>query len=261
MAWLVERRVLLPGVTTLARLVAQVREEATQRLWDTLYEQPTTRQRSTLEHLLDVPDGARFSDLERWRKGPANPSGKSLEKALARVGEIKSLGLGVLDLEAVVPHRRLVDLARYGMAAKAPQLRRHPPARRLATLLATAVYLETRSVDDCLELFDLLMVTELVGKAEREAKKEKVRQHPVLARASAKLAAAVEVLLDATSRGQTVTLGDLWELIEAVVPRAELQAAAAAAPTWSRPRTPTTRGRCGLDWRGQSSSSAGSSRP
>ncbi len=163
-AWLFERDVLLPGVTTLARLVARVRDEATQRLWDTLSALLTGQQRRMLERLLDIPDGARFSDLERWRKGPAKPSGKNLEKALARVQEITAMGLGTLDLDVIVPHRRLVDLARYGMAAKARQLRRHPPSRRLATLLATAVYLEARSIDDCLELLDLLMVTELLGK-------------------------------------------------------------------------------------------------
>jgi hypothetical protein len=35
-----------------------------------------------------VPDGARYSDLERWRKGPAKRSGRNLEKALNRAAEI-----------------------------------------------------------------------------------------------------------------------------------------------------------------------------
>jgi len=44
------------------------------------------------------------------------------------------------------------------------------------------------------------------------------------------LAAAVEVLLEATTRGEAVALDDLWELIEAVVPRTELRPPSPRSP-------------------------------
>ena len=62
-------------------------------------------------------------------------------------------------------------------------MRRHPDGRRLATLLATVRHLEAKSVDDTLELLDLLMATELLNKAQTAADKEKVRRHPRLAKA------------------------------------------------------------------------------
>lgn len=78
------------------------------------------------------------------------------------------------------------------------QLKKHPPARRLATLLATARHLQTKTIDDTLELLDLFVVTKLFGKTRREADKRKVRHHPKLAKASARLASAVAVLFEAT---------------------------------------------------------------
>ena len=84
------------------------------------------------------------------------------------------------------------------MSARAAQLKKHPPARRLATLLATARHLQTKTIDDTLELLDLFVVTKLFGKTRREADKRKVRHHPKLAKASARLASAVAVLFEAT---------------------------------------------------------------
>jgi hypothetical protein len=222
--WLRERDVLLPGVTTLARLVARARADGDERLWEALAAAPTVEQARLLEGLLEVCE-ARFSDLERWRKGPADPTGESLRLSLRRVAEIHELGIDASRVRALVPARRLVELARYGMAAKAPRLRRHPRARRVATLLATVVHLQAASIDDCLELFDLLMVTELLGKAERETDRQRARDHPRLARASAQLAAAVGKLLDAASSAQPVDLGEVWDQIEEVVPREQLRAA------------------------------------
>ncbi len=212
--WLRERDVLLPGVTTLTRLVASARADGDERFWATLAAVPTIEQARVLEGLLEVAPGSRFSDLERWRKGPGDPTGKSLRLSLGRVAEIHEVGIDGSTMRALVPARRLVDVARYGMAGKAPRLRRHPSARRVATLLATVVHHQASSIDDCLELLDLLMVTELLAKAKRETDKQRAREHPRLARASAKLAAAVGKLLEASTSERPVDLDEVWRQIE-----------------------------------------------
>lgn len=232
-AWLRERDVLLPGVTTLTRLVTNVKEETTQRLWTVLESLLTVGQRYVLDQLLEVPSGSRVSDLERWRKGPPpRGSGPTIIKALDQVHEIMSLGVAALRLQDVVPPRRLTELSRYGMTAKASQMRRHPDARRLATLMATVRYLEAKSVDDTLELLDLLMSTELLNKAQTAADKETVRKHPQLTEATARLAVAVAALFDSDEWGgedEEVGVAEVWEAIEAIVSRAELRAALVTA--------------------------------
>jgi TnpA family transposase len=228
--WLRERKVLLPGVTTLARLVAKVRDDTTKRLWGVLEGLLTVGQRYVLDQLLEVASGSRVSDLERWRKGVVpRASGPTVIKALDQVSEIEGLELAELGAEALVPQRRLGELAKYGMRADASALRRHPEGRRLATLLATVRHLEGKSVDDTLELLDLLMATELVNKAQNASNKEKVRKHPKLAKSAARLAVAVETLFESDGWGdpQEARVSAVWEAIEAVVSRAELRAAVA----------------------------------
>src|SRR5947209_9129716 len=53
-ARLVERKVLLPGVSVLARLVAQVRDRAATRLWHKLAQAPNADQSARLDALLEV---------------------------------------------------------------------------------------------------------------------------------------------------------------------------------------------------------------
>ena len=231
--WMHERKILLPGVSRLARLVARVRDDTTHRLSAELEEllTPQIAERRILDRLLEVPQGKRVSDLERWRKGPPpRGSGPAIIAALDQVAEIQSLGLASLGAESVVSPHRLGDLARYGMTADAWLIRRHPDDRRLATLLATARHLEAKSVDDALELLDLLMSAELLNKAQREADKDKARKHPRLARASARLAVAVEALFDSDGWGgpdEEPQVSQVWEAIEAVV-----SLAPTCAPRW-----------------------------
>jgi hypothetical protein len=57
-------------------------------------------------------------------------SGPAIIAALDQVAEIQGLGLAGLGAEALVPPRRLAELARYGMTADAWLIRRHPDDRR-----------------------------------------------------------------------------------------------------------------------------------
>ncbi|MGO9791510.1 MAG: Tn3 family transposase [Solirubrobacteraceae bacterium] len=68
-----------------------------------------------------------------------------------------------------VPPVKVAALARYGLGAKAPASRELSATRRAATLLATVRKLEIDAVDDALDLFDLLMATKLLAKAERSS--------------------------------------------------------------------------------------------
>lgn len=88
-------------------------------------------------------------------------SGPQLKWALERVEEIATLGMDALDVSGIPP-RRPAELWWYGVDGKASLLRRHGDSRRLATLLATAVYLTSRAVDDALDLLEVLIATRLL---------------------------------------------------------------------------------------------------
>jgi TnpA family transposase len=155
--------------------------------------------------------------------------------ALDRVSQIAGLGLGGVDI-GPVPTRRVIELARYGMAAKAPKLARHPYQRRIATLLATVRWLEVAATDDALEALDVFMSNELVGRASKAADTEKLRRQPGYARHAGVLRAAVEVLFEVSEWGEDVPLDLIWAAIDkAVGSRARLRAAVDAVAEFVPP--------------------------
>lgn len=220
---------MLPGVSRLARLVARQRDAATARPWETVSAALTVEQRMALDALLVVPPGGRVSQLERWRTGPVRASGPQMVKALRRVAEIIGSGLSRVGIEAAVTPRRLAELARYGMGADVAQLKRHGQDRRMATLVATVAQLEATAVDDALDLLDLFMTTELIGKAHQDTDKQTIKTHPKLASAAVMLVVIAEVLFEASKWGDEdeVRLSQVWEAIEARIPRERVRAAAA----------------------------------
>lgn len=181
-ARLVERKVLLPGVTTLTRLIARVCDRAEERLWRDLARQPNASQRANLDALLQVPEGAHVSPLERLRKPPTSVTPKGLMGALKRVEAVRLVGVQGVDL-AAFPEPRLAALARSGMRAKAQALRRMTSDRRLATLLVTVHRLEAEALDDALTVFDSLL-TDLFNRIDRRADEGRLDTLPSLEEAA-----------------------------------------------------------------------------
>lgn len=232
-ARLLDSKVLLPGPTVLARLVASVRDQAATRLWNDLAAVSDAGQRDRLVALLEVADGQRTSTLERLRRGPTSVTAAGLLGALRRLEEIRAVGVGGLDLSFVSP-ARLEAIARYGLTAKAQAITRMSEQRRTATLLATARHLETAAGDDALDLLDQLLGG-ILARADRAGVKERLRTLPTLDRAATQLRDAVKVLLDPPG-------GDLalvWEVIARTVSREQLTAAVQAVDATTRPAADT----------------------
>jgi len=97
-ARLIERKILLPGVTVLTRLIARVRDRASSRLWRVLAALPNADQRNHLEALLVVRDGDRVSPLDRLRRAPTRISSPAMVDALDRLTELRSFGVNHLDM-------------------------------------------------------------------------------------------------------------------------------------------------------------------
>jgi TnpA family transposase len=231
-AWLRRRRVLLPGVTTLVRVVQQSREAAHARLYEHLAgaaEVVDPSMGSRLRGLLVVGAGERSSELERLRTSPTRTSGKEMDRALARVQAVRALGAGAVDVSGV-PASRLQVLARYGIKAKSQRLRRLAEPRRTATLVAAVWSLESRAVDDALDLFDVLITRRVVNPSRRAVAEDRAKRMPELEKAStvlARVSRALAEVLDVDDENVVLDVEAVWVALEQVAPREQIAAAAA----------------------------------
>src|SRR4029453_12811210 len=227
-AHLVERKVLLPGVTTLERLVARVCDRAAARLWRQLMQLTTAEQQAHLDTLLQIPEGEHSTLLDHLRRAPSRVSGPGLVAALHRVEAIRALGVSDISLDHL-PLNRLRALARYAAAVRAQAISRMVPERRTATLLAFTQAFERTAMDDALDVLDGL-VSDIVRGAQKEGEQTRLRTLHDLDSAALQLWDALQVLLD-----HTVKPIEIRTQTFARVPRQRLLEAGATVEQLMRP--------------------------
>ena len=170
--WLLAHKVLLPGITTLERLIHRVRHRATLRLWNRLTRALSDVQRHGLVALVTSDDDT-LATLDDLRAAPRRRSPTELLRHLKRIDAIRRHGLTMAPSEDL-PAAPLARLARNARTTKPASLAVLQEPRRTATLAALFHTLEASGLDDAVELFDAL-VTDTFAQAEQAHRKARLR--------------------------------------------------------------------------------------
>lgn len=192
--WLIQHKILLPGVSTLMRLISEVRERATNRLWQRLSALPTPVQIAKLETLLQVPEESRISRFDRYRKGPVTISGPAFNEAIGRYQELKAFGMHELDFTGIPPVR-LKNIARHAGMISMHKIARMPESKRVAVLVAFTKAYETIAFDEALDVLDLL-ITDIAGGAKKLGQKKRLRTLKDLDKSALALAEVCALVLN-----------------------------------------------------------------
>ncbi|WP_302789695.1 Tn3 family transposase [Hafnia paralvei] len=193
-AWLLQNKVLLPAASTLTRVIGEIRERATRRLWRKLAALPNRWQAAQLAGLLEIPEGQRLSVMEHLKRGPVTIRGPAFTEALERYTRLRSLEFSCLNFTGL-PAIQLRNLARYAGMASVKYISRMPEERRLAILTAFVKAQEISALDEAVDVLDMLILN-ITREAKKTGQKKRLRTLKDLDRAALLLARACALLLD-----------------------------------------------------------------
>jgi TnpA family transposase len=193
-AWLIQNKVLLPGVSTLSRWIIEIRKRVSKRLWRLLSALPTLEQKEKLKTLLKIREGKRFSNLDYFRKSPTTISSNSFNLAIIRYMELKEFGIQSIDFSHIPPIR-LKMIARYAGMITAPKITEMPEQKRIAILVAFVKTFEAVALDDALEVLDQL-TSEIIGTAKKRVQKNRIRTLKDLDKSALALAEVCKLILN-----------------------------------------------------------------
>lgn len=155
-AWMLANKILLPGISTLERLVARIRDRAHRRLWRGLSEALSDTQREQIVALLDGDRGRSFHKLDALRAAPTKRAMMELMRHFERLDAIRAYELAP-PAPTAVPNALVLRLARVARTMRPSAIAAAKEPRRSAIVVALFHTLEAIAIDDAVELFDALM--------------------------------------------------------------------------------------------------------
>lgn len=221
-------KILLPGVTSLERLVSHVKERSTIRLWRKLAFLPSKNQSKMLESLLQITSKKSVTEIENIRKQITYESPVGFLKTIERYTKFYSLGAHSWDI-SMIPIGKLRVLSRYAAVARAKIIERMTNERKIATLAAFAIVFTTSSQDNIVD-YMLKYFSELFNTADKNNKKERLRTIKDLDFSARSLSNACSPLLD-----ESVPDEKLREIIFSMISKERLNSSIQTVDTLTKP--------------------------
>jgi TnpA family transposase len=149
-------QIMLPGASTLERIVASVVSHTTTDLFATISERLPEKLRSDIELLVEVPEGDARSSLFRLKDYPKSANAAAIKSDIVRLRLIEQLldaGAGLEDLDP----RIIRQLGQLGRRYDAGDLRRFAKPKRDALVACYLVEARKTLLDQIVEMNDLFL--------------------------------------------------------------------------------------------------------
>jgi Domain of unknown function (DUF4158) len=151
------RRILMPSIAQLERLVAACRHQSRQLAYELLTFQLNDGQREALDGFLRSHDGTRQTHLGWIREPIGAPTPAQILRRLDRLRALRSIGIPS-DWARKVHQDRLLQMARQAADMNVSHLRQLKPKRRYATLMAIVLDTMPMLSDQILEMHNELVL-------------------------------------------------------------------------------------------------------
>lgn len=192
--WMMERKILLPGITTLTRLLGMVRERAQRQLFAEIAALLSEEQKHRLDLLLTEKRSGGEVLLDFVRTEPRTRTPASMNVCFDRLDVLRDTGVCELGQQLVFPRRKMDSLARYGAGVKVQTLLQMKEDKRHAILLLTVQHLERTITDQVLDILDDIL-HRILGKILREEKRQRLAELPTQDQATLALKTAMQIYL------------------------------------------------------------------
>lgn len=161
------RKTILPGVTTLERLVWETRQRAEEHIFKSLTCTLSDSQKQKLDKLIDPFVENRKTPLAWLRELPGQSSPETFLKVIERLEYIRDLKLPIHTQE--VHPNRLLQLSRVGSRYEPHSFRRFKENKKYAILVAYLVTLSQDLIDQAIEIHDRqMMILQSKGRKTQE---------------------------------------------------------------------------------------------